>query len=203
MIARSSESCRNVLDEGFVYFEPLDRQLLEVIERRIAGPEIVDRDMHSHLPQFPELRGAPLDIAHGRAFGHLEVEAAGRQSCFRRGPTDTIFDEVRALELARRKVHGNTETNPVPPPSMRRACAQTVLSTHSSIAVMNPVSSASGMKSVGSRRPRLRVVPSDQRLGIGYFFRLDVDLGLIHGPTVPRARSSGAASFRASSARWI
>ena len=44
-----------VIDERLVEFQHVDRELLEVRERRVAGTEVVDRDSHSERAQLVQL----------------------------------------------------------------------------------------------------------------------------------------------------
>ncbi len=63
--------------------EPIDREVLDVGQRRIPGAEIVDRDAHPQLVKPTQVRRDRFGIGHHDAFGELEIEPAGIEPGFR------------------------------------------------------------------------------------------------------------------------
>ena len=75
---RVARVLRHVHDERLVDLDGVDRQLLEVGERRVAGPEVVDREADAHLRQAVQDRGGAPVVGHDRRLGDLELERTGR-----------------------------------------------------------------------------------------------------------------------------
>ena len=90
-------------DEGAVDFQRIDRESAQVDQRRIAGPEIIDRDAHPELAEPHENACDRLGIAHQARFGDLDFQPVGGEP---RGGKRRFeyFGEVRLLELHRRDV---------------------------------------------------------------------------------------------------
>ena len=65
---------RDVLDERLVDLEGADREALEVAERGVAGPEVVDREPDAEAIERVQLGDRLLGAAHDAALGQLEVE---------------------------------------------------------------------------------------------------------------------------------
>ena len=63
--------------EGTVDLEGVDRQGLEVGEGGVAGPEVVDGQLHTLLVEFVEHVACAAGIGHDRAFGDLKFEELG------------------------------------------------------------------------------------------------------------------------------
>ena len=60
------------------------RQLGEVLDRGVAGPEVVDRDPDAHLAQRLEHPHAAIGVGHRRALGDLDHELLGRHAVLAR-----------------------------------------------------------------------------------------------------------------------
>ena len=106
-----------VAHERLVHFQLVDGKPLQVVERGIPGAEIVDGKLDADLLEFLEHRDGQFDVAHGDAFGHLQLQVARREPGLRQDALDHT-GQVAAVELARRNVdrHGEVgRTRQVPP----------------------------------------------------------------------------------------
>src|SRR4026207_1015240 len=61
-------------DERPVDLQRVQREVLEIAERRVAGSEIVHREMEAHCPQRVQGLGAFLVVVDQYALGQLETE---------------------------------------------------------------------------------------------------------------------------------
>src|SRR6266581_6948128 len=68
---------RQVAHETPVHLQVVDRKELEVAERRIAGAEVVDGEVHAHRAQIAHELHRLVRIPHHHAFGDFELEDAG------------------------------------------------------------------------------------------------------------------------------
>ncbi len=94
----------NALDERTVDLEDIERQALQIGQRGITSPEVVDRQLNAELPELPERFDGEFDVTHDDAFGDLQLEPAGRHAG-RAQRARHPFDQIRFLKLARRQVH--------------------------------------------------------------------------------------------------
>jgi hypothetical protein len=101
-------AARHPLDEGAVHLEHVDRELLQLAERRVAGAEVVDRDAHAERAQA----GEPLAHQLGRSTTEYSVisrhQRAGREPRLGERHRD-LADERRVLQLLPRHVHGHAQ----------------------------------------------------------------------------------------------
>ena len=90
-------------DEALVDLDLVERRLAQVAERRIAGPEIVEREPHAERLEPRE--GVVGGVAGGQehALGDLEFEPLGAQFVFGERGGDDV-DDRRVVELDRRQV---------------------------------------------------------------------------------------------------
>src|SRR5690242_11471773 len=102
-------------DERTVYLEAVDRQPQEIGEARIAGAEIVHRDLHVQLLHALEYGDGLLPALDQHALGELELEIAGFGPGRAQRALDGL-DEARAAELLRGDVHREPER---PEPGVR------------------------------------------------------------------------------------
>jgi hypothetical protein len=65
--------------ERRIELQPVDRQPTEVVQRRAAAAEVVDRDLHADRAEHDELGERPLEVTLIGRFAHLEAEAASGQ----------------------------------------------------------------------------------------------------------------------------
>ncbi len=57
---------------GLVDLEDVDREALQVAQRRIAGAEVVDRQAHAERFQLQQPGEIRLGVVHDRAFRELQ-----------------------------------------------------------------------------------------------------------------------------------
>src|SRR5439155_5802714 len=96
------------VDERAVDLEHVDREPVQVRERRIARAEVVDGQSYSHGLQPSELGQVLLGVLDENALGHLQHEAVGRQFALAQRGRD-VLDEVVVLELPGRDVHADRQ----------------------------------------------------------------------------------------------
>ena len=63
-----------IFHEGTVNFQAMNRELFQVIERRIANPKIIDGDGNSFRTKLIKDSDRLLHILHNRAFGNFELQ---------------------------------------------------------------------------------------------------------------------------------
>ncbi|HEY4230178.1 MAG TPA: hypothetical protein VGO79_08390, partial [Thermoanaerobaculia bacterium] len=66
-----------VVKKGAVDLQDVDRQALQVGERRVSGAEVVDADVEAQVPQGPQGVDRRADVGHQHALGHLEAHQVG------------------------------------------------------------------------------------------------------------------------------
>src|SRR5882762_5146065 len=96
--------CGDVANEGVVDLERVDGETLEVREARIAGAEIVHRDLHARVFQPAQRARSTLRIAHQQGLGELELHERRIDARLAQDvPHDGL--EILLLELARGQIH--------------------------------------------------------------------------------------------------
>ena len=70
-------------DERPVDLELVDREPLQVRERAVAGPEVVERDAHAERLQLVEQRDGLVGVVDQHRFGDLEPEQLGGETASR------------------------------------------------------------------------------------------------------------------------
>ena len=96
VIAASPRVGLEVGDERDVDLERVDREVLQVRERRVAGAEVVDRDREAFVAQLVQHLADRVEVVQQARLGHLELDprrlAAGAAhdvaGCAARGPRD-------------------------------------------------------------------------------------------------------------------
>src|SRR5690606_38549599 len=83
-------------------------ETLELRERRIAGAEIVDRELHAHRFDREQLLDGAVDVVHDDTLGQLELEQLRRHPALLERVAD-IVQQMRVLELPRRKIDADTD----------------------------------------------------------------------------------------------
>ena len=132
---------------------------LQIAERGIAGPEIVEAEPHAQVQDpFQRLRGAGA-LAHEDALGHFELEPLARASPLSAERRATTATKVGSCSCSRRDVDRDLRG-----PGQRAASSQAVRSTHSPIGPISRASSASGMNLAGEIEAELGMCPAQQRL---------------------------------------
>src|SRR5436190_3249647 len=85
--------------EAAVDLHDVDRKSLQIGERRIARPEVVERELDTSFLQHCELLLRALTARDEHALGQLERQEAGRQVSALQSILN-VLDELRVLELA-------------------------------------------------------------------------------------------------------
>ena len=151
--------------------------MLQARQRRVAGPEIVDRELEAAIVHVLQDRLRPVRVDHGGRFGDLDGEPRRIHAC-RLEPRHDPRRRRRAASSCRGdrlKLMSNVS------PSARHIASWRLSSstTQSPIASMRPISSASGMNSPGWIEAAARVRPSDQRLHADHAARREVHERLV------------------------
>ena len=113
--------------ERAVDLQDVRRHLPQVVERGVAGAEVVDRDPHAGVVQLAQRAEAGVAVRHGGALGDLDGQAMRVE----RRAAHRVQDgrhHVRVRELARAQVHREAEVGrtavaavPVAQPAARLA----------------------------------------------------------------------------------
>ena len=142
-------------EERPVHLQDVHREAAEVAERRVAGPEVVERQVHAERLELLEPRHRELRVGHQDGLRDLERERGRVDPGLVDGVAD-IGDHVAVLQLLHGQVDAHRESQrPAARASrIRRAWRQPSRSTHRPIGMISPVSSASGMNWSGGIIPR-------------------------------------------------
>src|SRR4051794_35483166 len=89
------------LDEHAVDLQLVEREAAQVRERRAAGAEVVDGQLHADVLERTERVGGRIEVVEQRTLRHLEAERRGVDARFTRDAGDDL-GEVRPLQLAGR-----------------------------------------------------------------------------------------------------
>src|SRR5439155_1078126 len=90
--------------EGTVDFEDVDRETMQVGERRVAGAEIVDRKPDAEGLQAAESLEVRVAVVHDGALGELDDEIVRLESGFTQRLGDVMY-QIALFEVAGRDVH--------------------------------------------------------------------------------------------------
>ena len=66
--------------EGAVDLDPVEGELLQVAERRIARAEVIEHDLHAELPEIAQAAEIIFAVAEENRLGDLQFEAMGAQT---------------------------------------------------------------------------------------------------------------------------
>ena len=94
----------DVVDEGLVDLQDVDRAGLQQAERRVPGAEVVQRDPHARAPCTASQASSAAAAAEDRGLGDLDGQAPRRQAGRRRSDGGDHAGEVRARQLPGRDV---------------------------------------------------------------------------------------------------
>ncbi len=95
-IAASFAVVGHLHHERAVDLHLVDRQALEVAERRVAGAEVVDREHDAHLAQAAQDRARAHRVGDDHALGDLELERGRRDVVRRRAAARPSSGSVRS-----------------------------------------------------------------------------------------------------------
>ena len=163
-IAASPGSDAEAAHERAVDLHRVDREPLQVAERRVAGAEVVDRELHAERAHA----AITSMTASASSISTLSVISKHRLDGSHAGLRDHLGDAVGEIglhELARREVDRDLERLADARAASAPRCAPPPRSPTSPICTIRPVSSAIGMNSAGRDQAALGVLPAHQRLG--------------------------------------
>ena len=107
---------RQILDEGAIDLDRVDRKLLHQRHRGIAGAEIVDGEAHAAAADDVEQFDRAADVVHHHAFGDLELQQLRRHAARGQRVVD-VPQQILVRELPRREVDRHRQRRqPLPPP---------------------------------------------------------------------------------------
>jgi len=96
------------VNERAIDLEHLDREVAQRPERRIAGPEVINRQRHTELLKFAQDGTRPDFVGHHDRLGDLQVQATRRKPCFAQHSCDLV-SQAGFLELAAGEVDAHTD----------------------------------------------------------------------------------------------
>ena len=175
------------VDERLVDLQDVEREALQVAERRVAGAEIVDRQPHAQrLERLQRGRArrrcrciSTLSVNSSSSAPRREPRVGQRAGARRSTsvgrsqlPRRDVDAHVEPVRCARRQVALDRRQHCA-------ACRHASSSTQRPIGTISPVSSASGMKSSGAIRAAHRVLPAHQRLDARHAAAGHLDDGLV------------------------
>ena len=172
-IASSNGSESEPGDERPVDLHRVDRELLEEHQRRVARPEVVERELDAELVQLVEEPPGRVQVSEEELLGDLE----GEQRRVEVGIQDGLGDgrgEVRVGELGRRDVDAGDEPTPfrvlvVPPGGGATHLGPDPLPDRAH----EPGLLGHAEELGGGQQPACRVVPAQQRFETGHGARLE------------------------------
>jgi len=106
--ARISLVDGHVLHERLIHLHFVHRQFLQVAQRRVPCPEVVDRDLHPHLTQPPEHILGPGRLSHHSPLSDLYGQPC-RRNVRQFQQSDHRLHEMLVLEIVWRQVHRDGE----------------------------------------------------------------------------------------------
>src|ERR1017187_5986183 len=129
----------------------VDGQFLQVAQRGIAGPKVVQGDAHPQFLQFLELPGGFPDIVHDHALGDFQVQVRRLRPVSASVAATVSARSPRANCTA--EVLTATCMGPYPASRHNLPWRQASCSTRAPIGMMSPLSSAIGIRTDGGTRP--------------------------------------------------
>ncbi len=165
------------IDERTVDLEAVDRQSREIAQARIAGAEIVDRDLHAEGLQAFQDEDRLIAIVNEHALGELQLEPAWIELRRPQNSGDGLH-EARAAELLRRNVYGKPQFGE--PRSVPEADLATALYKREFAERVDEVAVLRDRDELDRRNPpALAVMPAHQDLDAVNTSVSEVDLGLV------------------------
>ncbi len=166
-----------VLDEGVVDLQTVHRQVLQVGQGGVTGPEIVDDDLYAETAQITDEDGGALRIFDEGAFGQFQAQQLRRKvqvehQSVQRG------EKVVLVELQGGHIDGDRESGPGIDAQVD-AVFQRTLDGPQTDFPDRAMLFGHGQELVGQQQSVCRVMPAQQRLVAGDGARADVDDRLI------------------------
>ena len=106
---------RHLGDEGLVDLELIDRQPLQIGERREPGAEIIDRDPHAHRLQGGQHLERLVRIGHQGALRDFQRQPLRRHRVGLEHAGDA-WNQLGILQVTDRQVYGHPKGDPLAPP---------------------------------------------------------------------------------------
>ena len=159
--ADSSPSVRHAVDEGFVDLQDVDGEAADVVQRGVAGSEVVDRELDAQVLQLLR-RDRQVHVLHHHGLGDLEHEALGSEPA---SPGARARPPRRApgAGAAGREVDGHVQGRGVGAPVATLCPCAACLPQHPRADGDDQARLLGERDEVQGRpRPRVGVVPSDQ-----------------------------------------
>ena len=154
----------------------MDRQLGQIAQRRIAGAEVVDRNVQPHIANGTELVDRGRQVSHDDAFGDLDVHGRRIDALSQRLLDDS--DEIPMAQLDRGHVNRNTRCYQVlsqPLLVIQRCppqCPRSDVENHPGFLQQRDEAERRNKAKIGA-------LPAHQRFDSHDASRLEVDLGLV------------------------
>ena len=80
--------------ERLVDLDHVNGQVTKDRERRVTGPEVVERNFRTELPQRAQHTARPVDVAHHRRLGELEAQAVRIRTVMLAEPSHATRERV-------------------------------------------------------------------------------------------------------------
>src|SRR6266576_322142 len=98
----------HAVDEGLVHLQDVDGEAADVVEGRVSGAEVVDRELDAERLQLLEASDREIHVVDHHGLGDLEHQLAGVQAARRERFADLV-DDLRTGDLPCREVHRHVE----------------------------------------------------------------------------------------------
>src|SRR6516162_4200211 len=95
-------------DEGAVDLQHVDREAVQVGERRVAGAEVIDRQSHAECLDAMETLEVGIGVVHGGALGQLDHQVVRLEPGFEQRLRDILY-QLAVLQVPARDVDRQTQ----------------------------------------------------------------------------------------------
>ena len=154
-------------DEATVDLDRLDREPLEVRQRRVAGAEVVDGEVQAEAAQVAQGDRRRLDVGEQRGLGDLQPQRVGRDAGLGEHVGDEAgegrVDDLAGADVDRQRAVGERQL-PRPPPG---ELGERVAQDRRPDLVDQPGLLGHRQELVGRQQAALGVQPAGQRLEAG------------------------------------
>ena len=183
-MAASSAFVGDFSDEAAVDLDARDRKAGQIVQRSIAGAEIVEREPDALFLQLQQRPGRVLVVERG-VFGDLELERLGRQAACRQRLLDVLRKRVVVRLVGKQVDRDTAERKPHRPPRRRlvaRRPDDPAADLGGDRAFRERLDECSGRQDAAHRVP-----PAQQRFGADHGLvrepdlRLEIELELVLG----------------------
>lgn len=166
----------DVAREILVDLQRVNREQLQITQRRIARSEIVDRQMDAHRFQFDHRRNRTRRSLDD-AFGQFQLQILRLKAGFSQSAVDQVA-KIRLRELARRNVDGDAELRQ---PRVLPGFVLQAGVSHNEFAELDDRAGFFRNRDELTRRnrPHMRMHPADERFHADDRTGFDIDLRLV------------------------